>query len=344
MSLSSGVFSSDKTNILCSQVLQIDQETDAAQDRMCALVGEVLVKIGENTQLLRFEQLELTKENIALKHQITQLKMIHVAEWGSVIESARAYMSRVCEKVKLIVEHFTNIDERLNKLSVDLERYSPSSEDFQLKGGCLSFHATYKERLKSIFSEWLENLSKVQFKEIENYPDYTNKQVTQLARENDADITSLGLVATVQSNEIVMRFAQPQIKKLKILETETVAMRALNAALVKEKESMAKEHIVNINSLKGVIKLFQPDEILKGLHEFIKPFEEISKGKIPNGSLVLHELFMKQYPDWKNKLFKAFFMGYAIDASLFIQKVKPLIAAVEEFQADFDPSKTKETK
>ena len=326
---------------------------EEVQDRVCQLVGEVLVKIGENMQLLRFEQLELTKENITLKHQITQIKMVHMAEWEAVHQEFKAKMGAVSDKLKAIVDRFKWVKEfflDVNGQQLRINLRSIASNDSAVQGyyratGIVQVRFEYdacltEEGCDSIFAAWLKLTvdDETYAKKELDYPCFSRdneaiNQIVSLPQESKRAVIVKPLASALipnQSDLMVRKFTQVHVAKYQALETATAAMIAANNVLREKKELMIEAHSRKLCAL----KLLFAAKFMENLHKAQlcrKTEESINSTDKFRGSIdpynAPHPLTDRKI-QWTQE-------GYIQEGKLIQGLIMPLISTLEAFTAEY---------
>lgn len=342
---------SNGSDIFGSQIEQLDHDAEEVHDRVCQLVGEVLVKIGGNTQLLRFEQLELTKENIALKHQITQLKMVHLAEWEAVHQDFKAKMGVVSDKLKAIVDRFTWVkefllDPSIQQLRVNLKSITSNGsavQGYHKATGIVRVRFEYDacladEGCDSVFADWLKlTVDDGACAKKLDYPSYSRRgevinHIVPLPQENTRAVI-VPLVSALTPNQtdlMVRKFTQLHVEKYQALETATATMRAANAVLRAEKAFMIEVHPGNL----GTLKLLFAAKFMENLHKaqlYRKTEESINSADRFRDAIDPRNephLLTDTKLQWVQE-------GYTQEAKLIQGLVIPLISTLEAFIAEY---------
>ncbi len=265
---------------LSLQIAQVDQDAANAQERMYQLVGEILVKIGEHIQTLRFEKLELAKENAALTQQTAQLKLMHEAEWDAVREDFIGKMGVVSDKLKAIVERFewlkeSLIDARGEQFLANVRNLDPNGgtlQGYYRASGMVGIRSQFDaclayEGCESVNADWLQvTVYDGRCGGELRYPGYARRDVTAVPVQESAS-AARGVIP--QPDDLMVRkFTQVHVEKYQALEAETAAMRAGNSVLQAEKDRMVEVHPANLRSEKSLFAVKFMENLQKARRQY----------------------------------------------------------------------------
>lgn len=232
--------------------LQLEQNMQEAQVRLFQVAFDVGFKMGEATQTLRLERLQLESESRKLENEITQLKAVHVAELNGVVDAFLARRQLLVEKVAAVV----------NELNAFEKTYSDSS--FLYSYSPIGTKIGMFETLLGIFQ--LNPISKANYEKWKEYPEFHDfRSNRNNLLKQTLNVPLVNMLAPVQTQTTIQNLTKKPMDECRVLEAEIAPIRAVNHALTEKKEVMINYHNHHLKELNRQEIEFRYKELLENI-------------------------------------------------------------------------------
>lgn len=82
---------------------QVEVRVLEGQDKVEELAFDWIFNMGRKYEGLKCEKQDLEKEKLLLKHQVTELKVLHEEEWKATLDKANSHICLIVEKIRIQV-------------------------------------------------------------------------------------------------------------------------------------------------------------------------------------------------------------------------------------------------
>jgi hypothetical protein len=218
---------SNQIAMLMQENKELDHAGDHGREHSLDLITDLFLEVGGAIMALKMEKRQLISSNTVLDAQVTQLKLKHISELDSFLDTHQ-------EKINLVAT-------RIEALIGEIELFKQS----------MGTHFTVSAPGISLLTTLQKNISECSYQSLRTYPEYSDfRENKVIPQEQLAHFPPSEALSLINREPILKEKTQRLTEEYRILENEISPLKEANEMLINTQKMMVDFHQKHLEKIR----------------------------------------------------------------------------------------------